>query len=610
MKKLVVLPFSLMLLLLCSQLHAAAVDTGYREPAADVTAIVDAAPSPGASLSPDGSVLLSLQFPALPSLTDLAAPEHRLAGVRINPANNGPSQPRYIAGVKLIDIASGKSREIKGLPANLKVIAAEWSPDSRYIALVQLAENASSLWRIDTKNATAKRWGKVQPNAVQGARLEWAANSNAVYLLAVSENRPATPVAPTVPAGPVVTEARGRTAPARTYQDLLEDAHDEALFSHYFSSQLVKISLKNKVTTIGQPALLRSFSLSPDNQHILISRVVPPFSYAVPIYRFATTTEVWNLAGEVSYTVAQQPVADNLPIAFDAVVTGPRSVSWRNDAPATLYWATAADGGDPANEAEVRDQLWQLAAPFTAEPMKLLDMAFRFRDLLAANAGTALVYEGWWQDRQEKVWLISPDGSAKPRLLWQRSTEDRYADPGRPLMTTADNGQRLLRLEQGHIYLTAVGASEQGNRPFIDKYDLASGDTERLWRSEAPYYEYPITLLPSGKLLTQREAPTEPADFYLRDLQSGELTALTDTPHPMPHTLGISRELINYQRADGVPMSANLILPAGYDAKRDGPLPTVIWAYPREFRNAAAAGQVSDSPYRFNRVSYWTPQFL
>ncbi|MAD73215.1 MAG: S9 family peptidase [Rheinheimera sp.] len=610
MQKTLLLVASLWLSLLSFGLLATAVSTGYREPVADITAIVDAAPTPSASLSPDGSTLLSLQFPALPSLADLAAPQHRLAGVRINPANNGPSQPRYIAGVTLIDIATGNSREIKDLPENLKVISAEWSPDSRYVAVVQLEENASSLWRIDTKDATAKRWGKLQPNAVQGAQLEWAASSDAMYLLAVDPKRPAAPVAAKVPAGPVVTEARGRTAPARTYQDLLKDSHDEALFSHYFTSQLVKISLSNKVTQIGKPALIRRFSLSPDNQHLLVTRIVPPFSYAVPIYRFATNIEVWNARGEVSYTVAEQPVADNLPIAFDAVETGPRRVSWRADAPATLHWAQAADGGDPANEAEVRDQLWQLAAPFSAEPVKLLDMAFRFRDLLAADANTALVYEGWWQERQEKVWLISPDGSSAPKLLWQRSTEDRYADPGRPLMTTADNGQRLLRLENGHMYLTAVGASEQGNRPFIDKYELASGDTERLWRSEAPYYEYPITLLPGDKLLTQREAPTEPADFYLRDLQSGKLTALTDTPHPMPHTLGISRELINYQRADGVPMSANLILPADYKPKRDGPLPTVIWAYPREFRNAAAAGQVSDSPYRFNRISYWTPQFL
>jgi dipeptidyl aminopeptidase/acylaminoacyl peptidase len=78
----------------------------------------------------------------------------------------------------------------------------------------------------------------------------------------------------------------------------------------------------------------------------------------------------------------------------------------------------------------------------------------------------------------------------------------------------------------------------------------------------------------------------------------------------MTHTQGISRELINYQRADGIPMSATLLLPAGYDKARDGALPTVIWAYPREFRSADAAGQVSDSPYRFNRISYWTPQFL
>jgi dipeptidyl aminopeptidase/acylaminoacyl peptidase len=610
MKKTLLVTISLGFLLVCTLANATAVTTGYREPVDAITAIVDAAPTPGASLSPDGTTLLRLQYPALPSLADLAAPEHRLAGVRLNPANNGPSQPRYIAGVTLIDIASGQRRDIKGLPATLKVIAAEWSANSRYIAVVQLDDNQSSLWRIDTKNATAKRWGKLQPNAVQGARLEWAASNDAVYLLAVAAKRPAAPLATIVPAGPVVTEARNRTAPARTYQDLLQNQHDEALFGHYFSSQLLKITLNNKVTNIGQPALIRSFSLSPDNQHILVNQIEPPFSYAVPIFRFANSTEVWNLRGEVNYSVAKQPVADNLPISFDAVVTGPRSVSWRNDAPATLHWAQAADAGDPANQAEVRDQLWQLAAPFSAEPVKLLDMAFRFRNLLAANASTALVYEGWWQDRQEKVWLISPDGSAEPKLLWQRSTEDRYADPGQPLMTTAANGQRLLRLEQGQLLLIAEGASEQGNRPFIDKYDLATGDNERLWRSEAPYYEYPITLLASGKLLTQREAPTEPADFYLRDLQTDELTALTDTPHPMPHTLGISRELINYQRGDGVPMSANLILPAGYDAKRDGPLPTIIWAYPREFRNAAAAGQVADSPYRFNRISYWTPQFL
>jgi dipeptidyl aminopeptidase/acylaminoacyl peptidase len=57
-------------------------------------------------------------------------------------------------------------------------------------------------------------------------------------------------------------------------------------------------------------------------------------------------------------------------------------------------------------------------------------------------------------------------------------------------------------------------------------------------------------------------------------------------------------------------MSATLYLPAGYEAERDGPLPGIVWAYPREYRSAAAAAQVSGSPYKFNRISYWAPQFL
>ena len=52
-------------------------------------------------------------------------------------------------------------------------------------------------------------------------------------------------------------------------------------------------------------------------------------------------------------------------------------------------------------------------------------------------------------------------------------------------------------------------------------------------------------------------------------------------------------------------LSATFYLPPGYDAERDGPLPTLVWAYPREFKSADAAGQVSDSPYRFKRISYW-----
>lgn len=608
MKKLVSALLVATLLWQSSSVQATAVDIGYQQPAAEIVAIVDAAPTPGASLSPNGLLMLNTGFPALPSIADLAAPEYRLAGVRFNPANTGPTQPRYVASMQLLDIATQQSQSISGLPKQLKAVNLSWSPDSKYLAFIQLEANEAQLWRIDVEKARASRWGKLAINAIWGGSLQWAADSKAIYALTVPVKRGAEPVASKVPTGPVVTEARGRTAPARTYQDLLKDKHDEAVFSHFFTSQLVKITLNNKLHLLGKPQIFRSIDVSPDNNFILASRIEQPFSYAVPVSRFAYTTEVWDNNGKLQYQVVQQPVADNLPIAFDAVSTGRRSIGWRPDQAATLYWAEATDGGDPANKVAVRDQLFQLAAPFTAEPTKLLDLSFRFSYLLGAADGSLMVWENWWQDRNEKVWYIPTGASAQ--LLWERSSEDRYNDPGTPLLTTAANGQRLLRIEDGAIYLTAIGASAEGNRPFIDKRQLTTGDTQRLWRSEAPFYEYPITLLPSGQLLTQRESADLPPDFYLRNLQNGELTALTQTPHPMPHTQGISRELINYQRADGIPMSATLLLPAGYDKDRDGALPTIVWAYPREFRSAAAAGQVSDSPYRFNRIGYWNPQFL
>ncbi|WP_333607982.1 alpha/beta hydrolase family protein [Arsukibacterium sp.] len=610
MQKTLLLCASLWLGLVSFSIMATAVDTGYKQPGADIVALVDAPLAPSASLSPDAKTLLSLQFPPLPALADLAAPEYRLAGTRINPANNGPSQPRYVSAMSLLDISSGKQRSIRGLPANLRAISLNWSPDSQYLAFVQLDDNQATLWRLDIKQGRASQWSKQPVNAIWGGGLQWAADSKAIFAQMLDPKRGAPPVAPKVPAGPLVTEARGRTAPARTYQDLLKDQHDEALFEYYFSSQFQRLALNGRSQTLLPNQLLRSVELSPDNSLILLNRIDKPYSYAVPLFRFANSTEVRNLQGQLVKQLQQQPVADNLPIAFDAVPTGKRSITWRNDAPATLYWVEAADGGDPAVKAEVRDQLFQQAAPFNAEPEKLLDLAFRFGRLAAADGTTALVWERWWQDRHERVWRIAPDGSAAPQLLWQRSSEDSYNDPGSPLLRTAANGQRLLRLEQGQLLFTGIGASKEGNRPFIDRFNLADGSTERLWRSEAPFYEFPISPLGDGSWLTQREATDTPPDFYRRDLSTHQLTALTNTAHPMPQTIGISRELINYQRADGIPMSATLLLPAGYDKARDGALPTVIWAYPREFRSAAAAGQVSDSPYRFNRISYWTPQFL
>ena len=69
------------------------------------------------------------------------------------------------------------------------------------------------------------------------------------------------------------------------------------------------------------------------------------------------------------------------------------------------------------------------------------------------------------------------------------------------------------------------------------------------------------------------------------------VSVLSDPPHPQPSLRGARKELVRYARADGVMLSATLHTPPGYDAGRDGPLPTILWAYPREYKSSKSAEQ-------------------
>jgi dipeptidyl aminopeptidase/acylaminoacyl peptidase len=593
-----------------SMTEAHSMDTPYQEPPAAVTSIVDATPPPLVSPGPGGSMLLVAGAPALLTLADLAAPEYRLAGLRINPANNGPSQPRYIDTLALQHVAGGSARPVTGLPPTPRIIAPTWSPDGRHVAFLQLDADQVSLWRVDVQTAAAARWSEVRVNAVWGGAIQWAPDGASVYVLAVPAHRGAEPNRPPVPDGPVVLESRGRTAPARTYQDLLQSAHDERLFDHFFTSRIARLHLDGRDEPVGQPGLIAEFQLAPSGELLLVTTLRRPYSYTVPFPRFARAVDVWTTAGEPVRRLIEQPLADDLPLAFDAVVRGPRSASWRSDADATVVWAEAGDGGDPAREVAVRDRVYQQPAPFTGDPQHLLDLTFRFQGALATDARGLLVWERWWQSRDERVWHI--DGQGAAAMLWERSWEDRYGDPGMPMSARDDRGQSIVPVVDGSILLAGAGASPEGNRPFVDRLDLATTEKRRLWRSEAPYFELPLALLDRGRpaVLTQREAVDRPPVFQRRDLTDGRTALIFATDHPTPELADVHRELITYQREDGLGMSAMLYLPPGYDAVRDGPLPTVVWAYPREFRTAAAAEQIGDSPFRFNRLGYWSAQFL
>jgi dipeptidyl aminopeptidase/acylaminoacyl peptidase len=411
-----------------------------------------------------------------------------------------------------------------------------------------------------------------------------------------------------VPSGPIVQINGGPPAPVRTFQDLLQNSHDEALFDHYFTSRLARVPLAGgRATDLGEAGIFRGFEPSPDGRFLLVSRIRRPYSYVVGLGSFPMEVAVWDArTGRETHRVADVPLLDDLPTAFDAVHPGRRSVQWRSDAPATLVWAQAQDGGDPRNEAAIRDRVYMQAAPFAAAPQTLIDLEHRFAGIMWGRDDLALVMSRWFNTRWERRFAVNPSApAAPPRLLSDRSYQDRYADAGFPVFTSTPTGHAVMMFSADGrgIFLTAQGASERGNYPFLDVMDVVSGETRRLWRAEDPYYETVETVLdPSGtRILTRRESLTEPSNLFVRTLPSGEARRITDFADPAPQLAGIQRQMISYPRADGVQLSGTLFLPPGYDRERDGRLPVILWAYPTEFRDAAAAAQITDSPNRFQR---------
>jgi len=583
----------------------------YQMPPKVIADLIDAPPTPAVKIDPRYQWLLMLDYPNLISIEELAQPELRLAGIRLNPKIHGPSRSGYSTGLTLLHIETGNKTPITGLPQNAKIRNVQWSPDGTQIAFLVVKEDGQDLWVADVSTKSARKLVTGKVNSVYGSPFVWLPDNKTLICKIVPEKIGETPVKPSVPVGPVVQETSEKKAPARTYQDLLKNTYDEALFEYYCTVQILKISLDGTETNIGNPGIIRRVGPSPNGQFLLVETTHRPFSYLVPARRFPYQVEVWDLDGNIVRPVTDLPLAEEVPIAFGSVPTGPRAFEWRSDMPATLHWVEAQDDGDPKTEAEIRDTLYSLHAPFTANPQPMMSLKLRYGGILWGNENLALVYEWWWKERRVRSWKIDPAASEiDPILLFDYSWQDRYNDPGDPLMKRLPNGHTVLLTDQHRqtIYLTGDGASPEGDRPFIDAFDVTSKTTTRLFRSQAPYYERPLKLLDIEKLrlLTRRESVSEPPNFFIRDLKEDKLSQITHFPHPTPQLADVHKELIRYERKDGVKMTATLYLPPGYKVG-DGPLPIIMWAYPQEFKSADAAGQVTDSPYRFVRVAWRSP---
>ena len=613
---------SLATLLVISVAPSLAAQSAYREPPPVIAAILDAAPTPSVSLSPDRTRMALLQRAGYPSIAEVAAPELRLAGLRFDPVTNGPSRGSGVRGISVQPVRGGTARALDiPLPAGdagrgAPIANVSWSPSGERIFFTIADGERIQPWVADVATGAVRRLADVRLNAVLGAPCSWLGAEPALICRLVPSGRGAAPAAPTTPDGPILQESEGgRADRVATYQDLLKSPHDEALFTYYATSQVARIDLTGAVTPIGAPGIIADVTPSPDGRYLLVTTHRTPYSYVVPLSFFPTTISVWDPSGREIKRVHEMPLREQVPWGGDAVAEGPRSVRWRGDADATLVWYEAPRGDTIAVNG-VRDRVQLLAAPFNGTPTTLVSLGWRAGGVTWARADLAIVAERWARTRETKSWIVNPSApSAAPRLLWARSSEDRYGDPGSFLTRTDARGQSLLFTtpDAKFAFLTGAGASAAGDRPFLDRYELATGRTQRLFQSAAGFYEQPLDVLDARgeQLLTRRESKTEAPNYWLRNLRARIAPiALTSFTDPAPQFAGVTSELITYTRKDGVQLSATLYLPAGYDKQRDGPLPFFLWAYPQEFRSAAAAAQVVGSPDRFVRPTGASHLFL
>jgi dipeptidyl aminopeptidase/acylaminoacyl peptidase len=582
----------------------------YKLPPKEIVDIIDAPPTPSVSVSPDGGSMLLVESRSHPSVAVLARPIHRIAGLRIDAQRHSRQHVTTLSGLQVVALPQGTAKRI-ALPAGASIGFPVWSNDGSKIAFARDTDTEVQLWWADVRTGVAKQVNGVRLNDVLGNPIQWLSDHRRLLVRTVPKGTGNPPAPPAVPDGPNVDETAGRVSRTATYQDLLRSSHDEALFAHYGATQLVIVDVMNgTLRPFGPAGLVMSASFSPDENYLLATVLKRPFSYRVPYPSFARTIEVWSAEGRSVKTLADLPVSDDVPT--QGVPKGVRSVEWQAQRPAALVWVEALDEGDPMKKVPHRDKLMRLSAPFTGEPGEVLRIQHRYSGITWTGVEDEVLLSEYDRERRWRTTsLLSLNDPAGTRtVVFDLSVNDAYNDPGTPVERTLPNGDRVA-VRDGHaIYLTGRGASDQGDRPFLDQFDLRTKSKTRLFQSANGRFEQFVAFAGQDRasFIVRSESPTDVPNYFLQNAAGGAPMRLTSFEDPAPQLTGMSKQLLKYRRYDGVPLSGTLYLPKGH--AKGTRLPLLVWAYPLEYSDPGTAGQVRTSPYQFTFFRGTTPLFF
>lgn len=587
-------------------------DVGYQLPPKEIAGLLLAKPTPAINVNDAGEWMLLMERNTYPTVEELGQPEVRIAGLRLNPNNFSPSRQSFINNFTLKNIKTNKEYKIPGLPANMLAGNVTWNFSGNKIAFTNTTGTGVDLYLLDVATQKVTKLNKEQLNTTFGTIYTWIDDNTVVYKATV-HLASAAPKKPITPKGPTVQQNLGKAAPSATFQDLIRSPYDEQLFEFYAMSQLVQN--KNGVETkIGKPAIYSSFNLSPDKKYMLTRTINKPFSYLVTATGFPSTVSITDITGKLIKKLADLPSGEGTPSGYDNTQNISRGFEWRNDEAATIVWAHPLDSGLIKKQVPYHDEVYALAAPFTGQPVALFKTEMRYRNTTWGNATLALINEGLRSKQVDRVSRYNPTTGTVEKL-YERNQTDAYNNPGSPVFTknkfnknviqTTDNGTKLL-------LNNTTGSSPKGDLPFLAKFDLSTKQNDIIWRASEGTFELVTDVLDADKLIviTRKESKTEVPNYYIKNLLTKtDDKAITAFTNPYPQLEGISKEKIRYKRADGIDLTGDLYLPKGYDKAKDGPLPVLMWAYPREFNSGDDAAQVRGSENKFTTISWASPIF-
>lgn len=571
-----------------------------------------AKPAPNVLVDDKGEWMLLSDVSLYPSVEELAKPELKIAGLRINPQNFAPSRQNYINNIWLKNIATGKDYKISGMPSPLFAGNVTWSPNDKKIAFTQTLNDRVDLYVIDVATQKAMKVNKSSLNLILGGSYQWYDDNTLIYRTVIKPAS-AAPAKPLMPKGPTVQENYGKASPRPTFQDMIKSPYDEQLFEFYATAQLVK-NVKGIETKVGQPAIYSFINISPDKNYMLVRTLKKPFSYLVPAQGFPANVFIADMNGKPVKQLADLPSSETAPSGNDNVQFVPRGFDWRDDEAATVIWCMPLDSGFIKKNVDFHDAVYTLSAPFNTEAKELCKTKMRFLNFAGGNANFALVYEGLRGKQVMQTSQLNPSSGEMTKLM-ERNTTDAYSNPGFPLTEKNQWGRDVIKIiDNGSKLLmnNPTGSSPKGDLPFLALFDLTTKKSDIIWRSDEGTYEYVAKVMNSEtlQLLTRFETEKEMPNYWLKNLKlKTPDRQLTSFANPYPQLDGVTKEKIKYKRADGVDLTGDLYLPKGYNKERDGKLPVFIWAYPAEYNSAADAAQVRGSEHRFTLLNWGSPVY-